>query len=146
MEVIKFKGSPEEFKSVAYIFNDITSPDAATPKETNPVVEEAIDPKEAIRAMLNRRQVSQEQKAVYRALADGKISYEDFRKRTGKTPEELAGVLGALGRRINQTKEIHKAGLVGNVKAIIKYSIAASELYMELTPDALEVLKENGVI
>jgi len=148
MKVIKFEGTPEEFKAVAYIFGESSTPGglALNGGEMKKGANGKIEPKEAIRAMLKRRHVSDGQKAVYKALADGELSYSDFLTRTGRTASELAGVLGALGRRINQTKEIHKAGLEGNVKAVINYRHDGEDLYLSLTPEAEEVLREEGYI
>lgn len=149
MKVIKFEGTPEEFKVVAELFNDSATPthQASNEIEAEKEREVMFDPKEAIRIMLKRRPVSDGQKAVYKALADGELHYSEFQKKTGRNPDELAGVLGALGRRINETKEIHKAGLSGSVSAVIKYTQLDDGSYnVKLTPDAEEVLRAEGII
>ena len=59
---------------------------------------------------------------------------------------EFAGVMGAMGRRINQTEEIHQAGLPANVYAVINYRKTNDETYFSLTKDAEDVLREEGII
>ncbi len=58
----------------------------------------------------------------------------------------MAGVLGALGRRINNTQEIHQAKLPGNVLAVLKYEQEGGKTYYSLTPHALEALRAENII
>jgi hypothetical protein len=149
MKVIKFEGTPEEFQVVAHLFSDAPPSGRTSPTETDGdrEGEARLDPKEAIRAMLRRRPISKGQRTVYKALADGELSYPKFLEKTGKTAAENAGVLGALGRRINMTKEIHQAGLPGNVEAVLCYRTQDDgNVFLSLTPDAEEVLQEEGII
>ena len=150
MKVTKFEfeGNAEEFRSVANLFGGKLpvvelshSEDTSIPREIN-----LVDPKEAIRRMLKRRPIPNGQKDVYKALASGEVKSEDMAVRIGRTASEYAGVMGALGRRINSTVEIHSAGLPANVYAVINYRETDDGTYLSLTHDAEEVLREEGII
>lgn len=142
MKVMKFEGTPEEFRAVAYLFGDSATQEQLPEEEAVPTVA-TVD---AIRAMLTRRPISNGQRAVYAALADGRIEYDELLARTDRPGEVMAGVLGALGRRINNTPEIRQAGLPGNVSAIMVFETVSGTRYVELTPEALEALEEEEVI
>jgi len=146
MKVIIFDGTAEEFNEVAQSLSDATTASDISKGDMASGKDEVVEPKEAIRKMLKRISISNGQRAVYRALSEGEMKYEDLLKKIGKTSGELAGVLGALGRRINNTKEIHQAGVPGSVTAVLHYRKENDELYLSLTKDAEQVLKEEGVI
>jgi len=145
---LEFEGTIEEFRSAAFLFGENTLVDDSTQTE-NPLAQNqnvGIETKEAIRRMLKRRPVPKGQKDVYQALANGEVKSEDMAERIGKTASQYAGVMGALGRRINNTKEIHTAGLPANIGAVIHYRRTDDGTYLSLTHDAEEVLREEGVI
>lgn len=144
MKVKTFEGTPEEFKAVAYLFGETIAPEEPTTNGKEGT--RTVEPQKAIRVMLKRRPIPEGQKAVYRALANGEVSYAEFLKRTGRTGAQMAGVMGALGGRINHTKEIHQAGLPGSVGAVIIYRREDEGFYLSLTPDAEQVLKEEKII
>jgi hypothetical protein len=66
-----------------------------------------------IRVMLRRKRIAPGQLDLYRALYEagskGLVS-NDLALAINKTPQQLSGVLGALGRRINQTKRLEDKG------------------------------------
>ena len=144
----EFEGTSEEFRSVASLFGDKSLPDLSSQSKNASNQEEnfVMDPKEAIRRMLKRRPVPKGQKDIYKALANGEVRSENMAKIIGRTASEYAGVMGALGRRINSTEEIHLAGLPANVYAVIKYRDTDDGTYLSLTHDAEEVLREEGLI
>ena len=146
MKVTRFEGTPEEFKVVAHLFSDSSLPDKNSPSDENVKEVPGIEPQEAIRRMLTRLSPSDGQIAVYKALANGKLEYYEFLKRTGRVAGVMAGVLGALGRRVNNTKEIHQAGLPGNINAILKWEKEGDKGYYSLTSYALEALKAENII
>jgi hypothetical protein len=143
MKVTRFEGTPEEFRAVA----DVLFPNTAWTEEgkqsdAKPVVQ----PKEAIRSMLMRRPISDGQMAVYKALSAGRLEYPDFLLQTGRTAQEMAGVLGALGKRINMTEQIHQAGLPGNTSAVLTWEVESGKEFICLKALALEVLKAEGLV
>lgn len=146
MKVTRFEGTPEEFKVVAHLFGDSPLPDKNGSSDENMREVPDIEPQEAIRCMLTRLSSSDGQIAVYKALANGKLEYNEFLKRTGRVAGVMAGVLGALGRRVNNTKEIHQAGLPGNASAVLKWEKEGGKEYISLTPHALEALKAENII
>ena len=58
----------------------------------------------------------------------------------------MAGVLGALGRRINNNPEIKKAGLEANIHAVLIYGRDGEDLYISLHDYVIEVLKDLEII
>lgn len=138
--VVEFEGTPEEFEVVKSHLGE------STPGEGEDSTSEPIDPVEAIRRMLTRRSISNGQRAVYEALSEGRLAYNDLLERTGRTGPQMAGLLGALGSRINSTPEIHRAGLPGTVEAVLEYEKVDGERHLSLTPHAQEALEAEGVI
>ena len=150
MKITQFEGTPEEFKAVAsHIFGESTASEkevlVSERVEETPTAE-SIEPKEAIREMLTRIPIPPGQQALYEALSGGQISYGELLERTGRTGQQMAGLLGALGRRINGTPEIKQAGLPGNVKAVLNYERIGGKRHMDLTIHAKEALEAEGVI
>jgi hypothetical protein len=100
--------------------------------------------------MLTRISIPPGQIAVYKALAKGRMEYNEFLNIVEKTYDQIAGVFGALGRRINNTPEIHQAGLPGNCDAIRRWDRETKDgkvvYYISLTLDALDALKKEGII
>jgi hypothetical protein len=143
MKVIQFDGTPEEFKAVAHLFskgelvNGSRSPSGTAP---------TIDPKSAIKKVLSRRPISEGQRALYEALADGPVEYQELLRKTGREASVMAGVLGALGRRVSNTKEIRLAGLPENSEAILHWEYDGESYVYSLRDYALEALVEEGVI
>ena len=150
MKVTQFEGTSEEFQVVAsHLFPKSTADEeevVATEGAKEAPATESIQPQEAIRAMLTRIPIPAGQRALYEALSEGRISYDELLERTGRARPQMAGLLGALGRRINATKEVKQAGLPGNVEAVLNYERIGGKRHMSLTADAKEALEAEGVI
>ena len=127
-----FEGTPEEFREVS----DLLVFDESGMEKQKP----SVDKDTAIKKALQRRPISDGQRAVFRALANGPITYDELLQQTGRKSGEMAGILGAMGRRINNTPEIHGAGLPGSIEAIIHYEKIGTKTQMSLDTFALEVL------
>lgn len=146
MKVIMLEGTPAEIKEVASLFMESPAQTAAEPASVTSSDQPSIDPVEAIKKMLTRLPISDGQRAVYKALANGKLEYSEYLKSTGRSAQQMAGVHGALGGRINNTQEIHQAGLPGDIYAVLNYEEQGDKGYFSLTPHALEALKEEGIV
>ncbi len=146
MKVFMFEGTDEEFKSISHLFSgsSIFIKEKSLHEDMDKVVK--IEPVAAIRKMLTRRPIPNGQLSVYKALSKDKVEYNEFLKGVRKTTGQIAGVFGALGRRINKTEEIHKAGLLGNTRDVLKWDYENGKYYLSLTPNALEALKAEGII
>lgn len=138
--IVEFEGTRDEF--------DVVKPHLgeSTPGEEEVSEGESIEPVEAVRQMLTRRPISNGQRALYEALSEGRLAYEEVLERTGRTGQQMAGLLGALGSRINSTEAIHQASLPGNVEAVLKYERIDGKRHLSLTPHAKEALEAEGVI
>ncbi len=143
---VTFEGTPDEFKAIDYVFTDNPS-GAASPQgvEVNTIIG-PIGPKDAYRAMLKRIPVPNGQRDAYKALANGELEYGNYLRIMKRTWNQIAGLHGALGRRINNTKEIHQAGLPGEMKAIVTWRKDGDKEFLSLKPDFLEVLREEGIV
>lgn len=142
MKIVMFEGTTEEFEAVAHLFGKL-SPSS---EESANGHEPTIEPQKAIRNMLSRIDIPNGQLAVYKALVNGRLEYNELLAKTGRVSREMSGVLGALGRRINGTEAIHKAGLPGNTSAVLVREKEGGKEYFSLTPDALEALRAEEVI
>ena len=138
----EFEGTPEEFKTVSPFFTHSTG----VKKEESVKEEPSVDPVEAVLSMLERISIPDGQLALYKALGEEKLEYGEFVERTGRRRSQMAGILGALGRRINNTEKIHKAGLPGNCDAVLEQTRKDGVWYIELKPHTIEALKTKGII
>ncbi len=158
MKVIQFEGTPDEFKVVAYLFS-APAPTHAMTLTTSPEVTETsgsanqialpaitVSPVDAIRALARRLPLSEGQKKLFQALKDGPLSKEELLDVTGWTPAELRGAMGALGKRVHGTREVHAAGLPTDSSAIIEATRHDKSWIYALRSHALEALQAEGLI
>lgn len=131
---------------MAFLFTGSPSPESGEAVDARPSDVPRVEPQEAIRRMLTRLPISDGQMAVYKCLFKGRLEYGEFLLCTQTRGEIMAGVLGALGRRINNTAEIHQAGLPGNCNAVLKWEEEGGKRYVCLTPHAFEALKSMGLV
>lgn len=158
MKVIQFEGTPDEFKVVAYLFSApvldpvvglTPSPEVKDQSESNneaatPII--TVTPVEAVRALLRRLPPSEGQKKFFHALKDGPVSKEALLEVTGWSPAELRGTMGALGKRVNGTPEVHAAGLPTDSNAMVESTRSGGSWVYALRSYALEALSEEGLI
>jgi len=137
MKITVFEGTPEEYKEIANVLGNNT--------EMSENKKVSITRKEAYRALLNRATIYDGQREMYKVLAKGELLFPEYIKLMKRTPEQIRGVHGALGRRINETAEIHQAGLPGNLDAVVDWNKGGKNT-IALKPEFLEVLKEEGLI
>jgi hypothetical protein len=138
MKITIFEGTPEEYQSVAGFLGKNAEVSSEGAKEL-------ISHKDAYRAMLMRRSIKEGQRKLYKTLADGYLKWSVYLERMGRTEEQIRGIHGALGRRINQTPEIHAARLPGSLDAVIDWSRDGANT-IGLNPEFLEVLKEMKLV
>ncbi len=151
MKVIIFEGTSEEFKAVApYIEGREPASQISLSIEGEGQADNEQQSKEmcknAIRTALNRLALTDNTKKLFTILAEGEIKYDFLVERMGVGKRGMNGIAGSLGRRIAGTPEILKAGIPGNILAMIDYRLEQGIYYLSLTPNAYEVLKEEGYI
>jgi hypothetical protein len=99
---LTFMGTVEEFASVAHLFEE-------TPRHRHRghgAERPPASAEEAIGQVLTRMPIPPAQRALYRALyqaGDAGLSATELAAAIRRTEPQLAGVLGALGRRTNRT-------------------------------------------
>ena len=74
----------------------------------------------------------------------GEISYDELVNRTQRSRIEQAGVISALGRRVNGTPEIGLAGPPQKITSIMNYRKIDGTTFLGLTDGAKAVLLEEG--
>jgi hypothetical protein len=146
MKVIMLEGTPEEIKKVAHLFVETSLTETINESASSRAVGPDVEPVDAIRHMLTRIPISKGQLAAYKALKNGKTKYSEYLNHTKRKASQIAGLHGALGRRINNTPEIHRAGLPGNTAAIFVWTNEGGEEHLDLTSEAREALEAEGII
>lgn len=103
---LTFVGTVEEFASVAHLFEEV--PRRMGRGQGQPQTQ--VSTKELIGQALNRMPIPPAQRALYRALyqaGEAGLGATELAAAISKTEPQLAGVLGALGRRINRTPGVN---------------------------------------
>ena len=122
MKVAILDGTPEEIiKVVRALYPDAgslmatvnqvepspTTDESSTDEPTNPEAPKTFVSMEFARHVLKRRPLSNAQPIALRGLAEGYpewVTRDELCAATGYTAHQLAGVMGALGRRVSHTK------------------------------------------
>ena len=121
MKITVFEGTPEEYKEIANVLGKNTNITSENEKIS-------ISTKDAYRAVLKRAPIHDGQRDMYKVLANGELHWGEYNDLMKRTPAQIRGVHGALGKRINQTPEIHKAGLPGNTSAVMNWNSKKKQL------------------
>ena len=104
-----------------------------------------------VRRVLRRHRIPPTQRAVYRALyeaGDEGLEFAALAAATGHSTEELSGVLGGLGRRINATHGIETLPEPPGVNLLLDYKAAAPPgggWGWALRPELRQALEEMGL-
>ena len=83
-----------------------------------------LTPQRLVRRVLRRHRIPPTQRAVYRALyeaGDDGLDFTALAATTGRSTEELSGVLGGLGRRVNATPGIDTLPEPPGVNLLFEY-------------------------
>jgi hypothetical protein len=100
-----------------------------------------------VRYMLTRRLIPEGQKVLYQALysaGDKGLSNSDLTVRLGRTRLQLAGILGALGARINNTPGLEN---MGGILAIFEVAELSNGDYLyRMRPVLREALELEKVV
>ena len=81
-----------------------------------------------VRRLLRRHRIPPTQRAVYRALyeaGDDGLDFTALAATTGRSSEELSGVLGGLGRRVNATPGVDALPESPGVNLLFEYKETA---------------------
>ncbi len=90
--------------------------------------DEPISAARLVRRVLRRHRIPPTQRAVYQALyeaGDDGLEFAALAAATGRSTEELSGVLGGLGRRINATHGIETLPEPPGVNLLLDYKPTA---------------------
>lgn len=104
-----------------------------------------------IRRVLKRHRIPPTQRAVYKALyeaGDEGLDFTALAVATGRTSEELSGVLGGLGRRVNATSGIETLPEPPGINLLFEYKESAppgGSWGWAMRPALREVLEEIGL-
>lgn len=100
----------------------------------------------AVRRMLTRRRVPDGQLALYTALyaaGDEGMTMSQLTEATGRTAQELSGVLGALGNRINRTQGLEDQGATS---VVLNFHRAGNQWWYRMRPVLREALEAEGLV
>ncbi|MHB0857677.1 MAG: hypothetical protein ACYC5M_08915 [Anaerolineae bacterium] len=152
MKVTVFEGTPEEYQIFAQLQARSTAPgDSAS---SGSVERQTGDIQPFLRMVLHRRELSDNPKALLKALGDagnGWLSSEQLASQIGLTRRKLAGVLGALGRRIINTPGYDDAFAVlpnnhGGITLLLEFRTEGNEYHYRLWPHTRSLLEEMKII
>jgi hypothetical protein len=148
IEKLTFDGTPEEFKEVAHIFAGQAGVALVGPA---PVAEDASP--EAIRAfirrLLTRRHIPNGQLAIFQALykaGDQGLTRAELAAATQRTEKKIDGVMGALGRRINNTRGIRQVQPGGGTGVLFEWRAVGNEMRYIMRPELRQVLEEMKIV
>lgn len=154
MEVLIFKGTPEEFSKVAPFFSKSemeVPPDkfAAINGYQEQSSKGGAVNEEVILRVLKRKRIKKGQTGLYKAfskLGDEWLSGSRLAATMGIEKTQLSGVLGALGRRINETEGVSKTNPPG-IAFFLDYTHEdGGEYSYRLRPEVRAILKREGLL
>ncbi|MEZ4541430.1 MAG: hypothetical protein R3C43_15775 [Chloroflexota bacterium] len=90
--------------------------------------DEPLSAARLVRRVLRRHRIPPTQRAVYRVLyeaGDDGLDFGALAAATGRTTEELSGVLGGLGRRVNATPGIETLAEAPGVNLLFEHRESA---------------------
>jgi len=150
MKIIKFEGTAEEFAIASRFFEDRVNGENVEPLEQTLKPEEETkkkaERKAAYKNMLNRIPISEGQMDLYRVLSKGEMEYGEYLTKMNRDSKMIAGLHGALGKRINATDGIKESGLPGNSFAVMTWKNERGQGLIGLKPEFIEVLIEEKII
>ncbi len=148
---VTFEGTPSECREylpATLTVTNTTSDSSAVCGDIPP-----IPVQEFMRRALNRMSLPDRQADLFRTLGDAdgqQLSKPELEARMGRTPHELSGVLGALGRRIHGTPGSEQVGQQIGARAPIETFLKISQIqgkwYYSLRPELRELMESDGVI
>jgi hypothetical protein len=150
---VTFKGTPEEFRSVAHLFSKpgigvvpITE-SVGTNKSLEPLNGAANE--DVILRVLKRRRIRKGQIALYKAFSN---AGEDWMSSSAVAAKmkirrpQLSGVLGALGRRINETEGVDQSNPPGIALFLEYKQDNGGEYYYRLRQPVRAILMREGMM
>ncbi len=159
MKMTIYEGTADDIAKVARVLQqggtnptpDGTFEDSATPDtdgSTDSLASETLEEVAAVefaRRVLTRRPLHRRPKIVFEKLVDAFpqwVSRDELCAATGYTPQQLAGLMGAFGRRTVQTK-----GYVDGASLFETESDPETQAYRyRLTESTFEALRSGDVI
>lgn len=135
-----YEGSPDELRE---FFPDLAKTRLPDVRQTQRVANQSASVKEFMRRVLRRLPIPDGQIALYQALyhAPSGLSYSALAESMQRAENELAGVLGALGRRVNNTE-----GSTGDLGITVLFDIErdSERWHYQMKDDLRRVLEEEN--
>jgi hypothetical protein len=139
MRVVEFDGSPEEYAEYLKLRAEQQARQGMEPGAVSPLVP-ALDEfsraelQKFIKRVLNRILIPQGQRDLYGVLyeaGDRGLSRNELIEKLQRSPAEVAGVVGTMGRRIHQTPGARGAA---EALGILPADRAGLVIFFDLTP------------
>lgn len=118
----------------------------STISETNNLASTPNSHIEKIRNMISRRGVSKGQLHLYRILfeaGDSGISWAELVSKMSRTRAQMAGVLGALGMRINRTEGLDDGQGISHILDLWEDN---GEWFYRMKPELREAIEQEGIL
>jgi len=141
VEGVVYEGTPEELREFFPNLAGRILPEVATDPTR---ADSTLNIKKVIREVLHRLPVPRGQQELYKALyhsGDKGLSYSQIAEVMNRTEQEIAGVLGALGRRVNGTPGVSGDEGIGLLFIIER---VGDEWHYRMKPELRQVLEEEG--
>lgn len=142
MKVIEvtFEGTTEEYQGFLRLRGQGREEDASVASRLAPDVE-------FVRKIIHRMAVPNGQSQLFRALYEGGeqgLSRSELALRMGRTEEQLSGILGGFGRRIQHTVGVQSLGRAGRsgVEHVLDVFKIGGQYYYRMLPELRLVIGE----
>lgn len=141
---LTFVGTVDEFAAVAHLFEEASHTGGRPHRQGRDARQPPASVPELIRKVLTRMPVPPAQQALYRALfraGEAGLGASELAAAIHRTEPELAGVLGALGRRINRTSGMYAENSPG-VELMFEVKQEGGQWHYRMRDELREVLEE----
>ena len=142
---LTFVGTVDEFAAVAHLFEEAPRIGGRPSRQRRDAQQPPASVPELIREVLTRMPVPPAQQALYRALhraGEAGLGASELAAAIRRTEPELAGVLGALGRRINRTSGVDPENSPG-VELMFEIKQEDGQWHYRMRDALREVLEES---
>ncbi len=154
---VTFEGTPDEYReylaATAAVAKDSMAVGDMAGRSEASSEPPSIDLQEFMHRALNRMPLPDMQVALFNALhdADGQqLTKSEIEARIGRTPQELSGVLGALGRRIRGTpgfaQVTQRMGVTAPIEVFLEVRQVNGRLCYALRPELRRLLERDNTV
>jgi hypothetical protein len=149
VERLIFSGTADEFRQVAHMFGSQAADDLAAEPDTASEEASSDTIRAFIKRVLTRRHIPNGQLAIFNALyqaGEQGLSRTELAAATDRTEKKIDGVMGALGRRINNTKGIREVRPGGGTGVLLEWRSDNGATHYVMRAELRQVLEEMKIV